>query len=59
MNSFKAICLLSFISLGSQAQNTLSRQTQLEFALGFSSASLQIGKELMRAKELRMQGLSY
>jgi hypothetical protein len=49
----------SLISLASQAQNTLSRQTQVEFALGFSSASLQSGNELMRAEELRNQGLSY
>jgi hypothetical protein len=49
----------SSISVASLTQNTLSRQTQLEFALGFSSASLQSGNELMRAKELRTQGLSY
>ena len=41
------------------AQNPLSRTTQVEVGIGFVSPFLQSGQELTRAEDLRDQGLSY
>lgn len=41
------------------AQNPVAQSTQTEFSVGFSTASLLSGQELMRAHNLRAQGLSY
>jgi hypothetical protein len=51
------VCFLLTISL--HAQNPASQITQTEFSIGFTTVSLHSGQELMRAKNLRDQELSY
>lgn len=54
--TFFFICMSGF---SAHAQNPLSREVQTEFGIGLASPILHSGKELMRSKELRDQGLSY
>jgi hypothetical protein len=59
----KKIILISSLfflySLKNQAQNLLSQTVQTEFGFGISIPSLNAGTELLRAKSIRDNGMSY
>jgi hypothetical protein len=61
MKSLRIIILLclALTSYLAQAQNPLSQRVQTELSMGISLPFLEKGEELMRAKRLRDQGLSY
>lgn len=59
MKNYLITVLCSFLIISLQAQNPVSQITQTEFSIGFTTVSLHSGLELMRAKSLRDQGLSY
>jgi len=54
-----ALCFAVWASHLANAQNPLSQKVQTELSFGIALPFLEKGEELMRAKRLREQGLSY